>query len=70
MAKKSHGCGFCGEEFPTVTEHLIHITLACGEEARRDGRKSLRFMNCWICHKQVSKAVMRCDCGWEYTANA
>jgi len=66
MKKMKYACGYCDARFATGTQHATHVTLECGAQAHREGRRSLRFMECWQCSEPLDRTVMECKCGWSH----
>lgn len=53
MAKKQHACQTCGETFPTITDHMVHVSTA--HDLRRTGGTD-RAKRFWTCR--------HCGAGW------
>lgn len=53
MSKKRHECRVCGDTFPSITEHMIHVTEQ--HDLRRTGGTD-RTRRSWTCRS--------CGTGW------
>lgn len=58
MAK--HRCEYCGDNFPRLTDYMIHY------HREHEGKVDLRrTVSCWSCAGQIHPDANQCgNCGW------
>lgn len=63
MSKSERICGYCGESFPTIFEHMSHITAVHDKGFRKKEDRLRRASYCWSCASEIQPNETHCRCG-------
>lgn len=58
--KRKHDCGYCGELFNNITDHMTHVVQ------QHHGEKHQRPWHCWACAQEVPATQAQCSCGFNH----
>lgn len=57
-------CAYCGEEFPSISEHASHIVAVHSTGfVPRSERRLRRSSACWSCASEIPATATHCGCG-------